>query len=197
MRLPTLLIGICLIILIPVSGFSTTSRDQEPVHSVQADFVQEKHLKILNRPIISTGTFAFQGPGSLRWEYLTPIPSILLLHNGNIRKFVKKDGNLREDRGIGLDAMQLMLGEISNWLVGRFTDNDIFTTSFPDKQTIILKPRGKSLAGLISKIELKPSEQKGVLDSVTIFEGSDSYTRMTFSNTVINKNIPDALFTGK
>ena len=165
------------------------------LRSVQADFIQEKHLKILARPIISTGSFTFQAPQSLRWEYRTPIRSILLMHGGKVRKFVERDGVLAEDKGMRLDAMQVVLAEISNWLDGRFTDNAMFTVSFPTKQTILLTPKEQGFAALISSIELKLGEQVGLLDKVIIFEGPDASTSLTFSNRIINKEIPAAVFT--
>ncbi|MHB8151026.1 MAG: outer membrane lipoprotein carrier protein LolA [Desulfobulbia bacterium] len=167
------------------------------LRSVQADFIQEKHLKILARPIVSTGSFTFQAPQSLRWEYRTPIRSILLMHGGKVRKFVEREGVLAEDKGMRLDAMQVVLAEISNWLDGRFTDNAMFTVSFPKKQTILLTPKEQGLAALISSIELKLGDQAGLLDKVIIFEGPDAFTSLTFSNRIINKEIPAAVFTNK
>lgn len=179
-------------ILAPSSAFS----DQEPIRllSIQADFVQEKHLKILVRPLVSTGTFIFQTPQSLRWEYQTPVPSILLMHGGRVKKFIKRDGQLVEDKGMRPDSMQFVLAQISNWLDGRFSDNDIFRVSFPDERTVLLTPKEQTFAGLISKIELKLADQQGVLDGVTIVEGPGAYTRMTFTNRVLNKDIPVSLF---
>lgn len=170
--------------------------EQAPVrlHSVQADFLQEKHLKILVRPIISTGTFAFQAPLSLRWEYRKPIPSILLMHGGKVKKFVERDGQLVEDSRMQLDAMQVVLAEISNWLDGRITDNEMFRVSFPDKQTILLTPKEQGLAAMISSIELKLADQSGLLDEVTIFEGPGSLTRLFFKNRILNQEIPAAQF---
>ena len=167
------------------------------LRSVQADFLQEKHLKILARPIISTGSFTFQAPQSLRWEYRTPIRSILLMHGGKVRKFVERQGVLSEDKGMRLDAMQVVLAEISNWLDGRFTDNAMFTVSFPEKQTILLTPKEQGFAALISSIELKLGDQPGLLDKVVIFEGPGSFTSLTFSDRTINQEIPTAVFTEK
>lgn len=165
------------------------------LRSVQADFSQEKHLKILARPIVSTGSFTFQAPQSLRWEYRTPIRSILLMHGGKVRKFVEREGVLAEDKGMRLDAMQIVLAEISNWLDGRFTDNAMFAVSFPKKQTILLTPKEPGLAALISSIELKLGDQAGLLDKVIIFEGPGAFTSLTFSNRIINQEIPAAVFT--
>jgi outer membrane lipoprotein-sorting protein len=195
LKFPIIILG--LFLFAPVC-FGQTA-DQEPVvlQSIQADFIQEKHLKILVRPIISNGTFIFQAPQSLRWEYRTPVPSILLMHGGRVKKFIEKDSLLVEDKGMGLDSMQVVLGEISNWLDGRFSDNDMFSVSFPDKSTVLLTPKEQALAGMISKIELKLADRKGLLDEVIIFEGPDSYTKMIFKNRALNKEIPVSVFTDK
>jgi len=178
------------------------SADQPPIpvssiHSIQADFIQEKHLKILTHPLVSKGTFTFQTPQSLRWEYQTPIPSILLMYGGKVKKFIARDGRLVEDGGMQLGAMQVVMTEISKWLDGRFSDSDMFVVTFPDKQTIVLTPRDQALAGMINRIELKVADVGGLLDSVTLFEGPDSYTKMIFKNRVLNKTIPVSLFTTK
>ena len=191
-----LLVALSFCIAIPAARAGAENKGAPvQLRSVQADFIQEKHLKILARPIISTGSFTFQAPQSLRWEYRTPIRSILLMHGGKVRKFVERDGVLAEDKGMRLDAMQVVLAEISNWLDGRFTDNAMFTVSFPKKQTILLTPKEQGFAALISSIELKLGEQVGLLDKVIIFEGPDASTSLTFSNRIINKEIPAAVFT--
>lgn len=191
-----LLAALSLCIAIPAARAGAENKGAPvQLRSVQADFIQEKHLKILARPIISTGSFTFQAPQSLRWEYRTPIRSILLMHGGKVRKFVERDGVLAEDKGMRLDAMQVVLAEISNWLDGRFTDNAMFTVSFPKKQTILLTPKEQGIAALISSIELKLGDQAGLLDKVTIFEGPDAFTSLTFSNRMINQDIPASVFT--
>lgn len=197
MKLYILPVIAVLSLFVPVFSCESSESDPAHLHSIQADFIQEKHLEILLRPIISTGTLTFQSPSSLRWEYRTPVPSILLMHDGKVKKIVERDGRLVEDKGMRLDLMQVVLVQISNWLDGRFSDNDMFKVSYSDEHTVLLTPRKQVLAGLIEKIELKLADRKGFLDGVTIFEGPESYTTMTFKNRVLNREIPAALFTGK
>ena len=187
------IVVVCLFLGIFSKGFAA---DREALHlrSIQADFIQEKHLKILARPIVSTGTFAFQAPQSLRWEYVKDIPSVLLMYDGKVKKYVQRDGKFIEDKSMGFGSMQVVLGQISEWLDGRFRDNDMFTVTFADERSVQLTPRDSAMAGLISRIELQFAEQKGLLDSVTIYEGPDSYTRMTFQNRVLNTTLPSSLF---
>lgn len=190
-----LIIGALFFLSTPAFSLEDSQEQLTKIQSIRADFTQEKHLKILARPIVSTGTFTFQAPQSLRWEYRTPIPSILLMHGGKVKKFTRQDKKLVEDRGMGLDAMQVVLTEISNWLDGRFTDNEMFRVSFPDQHTVLLTPKDQALAGLISSITLELALQKGLLESVTIFEGPGSYTAMKFTNRTLNQEIPTTLFT--
>jgi len=191
-------VGLLLLVLAPVEVKATgaaVEREKISVRSVQADFIQEKNLKILVRPILSRGRFVFQAPGNLRWEYTTPFRSVLLLYEGKIRKFTEHDGALVEEKGLRLDAMQLVLGEISGWLNGRFTDNAAFTTEIRDERTVVLSPKEEGMRSFISRIELKLADQAGLLDSVTIFEGPDSSTRLIFSHAVLNQPIARTLFT--
>ncbi|MCP3887999.1 MAG: outer membrane lipoprotein carrier protein LolA [Desulfobulbaceae bacterium] len=167
------------------------------LQSIQAHFVQEKHLKILSRPIVSTGSLTFQSPGSLRWEYLSPIRSILLMHGSKIKKFIERDGALIEEKGMRLDFMQFVLADIGSWLDGRFTENEMFEVAFAGVHTIVLTPKEEMLAGLISKIELTFATRKGLLNEVKIVEGADSYTTLTFKNRILNQEIPASIFDQK
>ena len=126
MKQPLLLCIVLVFFFMSISSVQSSEQAPVSLQSIQADFIQEKHLKILTHPLISTGTFTFQRPQSLRWEYKQPIQSILLMHGGKVKKLVERDGRLVEDKGMQLGSMQVVLTEISNWLDGRFTENKMF-----------------------------------------------------------------------
>lgn len=164
------------------------------LHSVQAEFVQEKHLKILVKPLISTGTFAFQAPHSLRWEYRSPMRSLLLMHEGRIRKLIERDGRWEPDHGAGVEAMQVVFQDLGNWLDGRFEENPMFTATRQDSRTIVLTPKEAGLRAMISQIELHLGEQEGLMERVVIAEGEAGTTELRFTGAVINREIPDRVF---
>jgi len=136
----------------------------------------------------------FQAPQSLRWEYHTPLRSIMLLHKGRMAKMVERNGRFTEENRAGISSMQIILEEISSWLDGRFTDNPMFVVDTSRARTVLLSPKEPGLQAIISRIELQLGEPDGVIDSVTIFEGADSWTKLTFSNTVLNQVIPATVF---
>jgi outer membrane lipoprotein-sorting protein len=192
-----LLLSLALATICYANEWETISRNANQLKAVQADFIQEKHLKILARPIISKGLFIFQSPDSLRWEYKSPVKSLLLMHNGKSKKYIQRNGKLVEEHGINLESMQIILQEITNWLNGHFTDNPTFNASLENDHQIVFTPKDQAISRLINRIELKLSDQPGLLDSVTIFEGAASFTKLTFTNAEINPELKSSLFTEK
>jgi hypothetical protein len=50
----------------------------------QGNFQQEKRLKILRKPLISTGTFTYHQSKGVIWKTVTPIPSLLLVNESHL-----------------------------------------------------------------------------------------------------------------
>lgn len=164
------------------------------VTAISAEFTQEKHMKILVRPLVSKGVFHFQAPRSLRWEYHSPIHSILLTHNSKTRRYIQKDGKFIEDAGARLQSMQVVLQEITRWLNGRFDENPAFSTRLEPGQKIVLRPKDKALERMIQRIEINLADRPGIIKSVIIYEANDSFTKIEFKNVILNPSLQDSLF---
>ncbi|RJP82358.1 MAG: outer membrane lipoprotein carrier protein LolA [Desulfobacteraceae bacterium] len=164
------------------------------VFSVRAEFTQEKHMKMLAKPLISTGVVLFKSPKSIRWEYFKPVQSILMMDDGRVKRFIEGEAGLVEDLGPGKEIMQFVLQEITYWLKGRFDDSPNFTTTLQSGRTITLTPKEESFSRMIERIELRLSDQPGVMESVKIIENQDTYTEYTFQNTQVNIPLDDVLF---
>jgi outer membrane lipoprotein carrier protein len=164
------------------------------ITSVKAEFVQEKHMEILAGPLVSKGVFYFKAPNSLRWEYRSPIQSILLMHAGRTKRYLKKNGTITEDTGAHLQSMQIILQDIAQWLNGRFKENPAFSASLEPDRKIVLRPKEKGLASMIQRIELILSDRPGIISAVIIYEGEKSYTRFEFKNAVLNQPLQDSIF---
>jgi outer membrane lipoprotein-sorting protein len=164
------------------------------INSVQAEFVQKKHIEILSRPLVSKGKLYFQVPRSLRWEYTSPVHSVLLMHGGNVTRYVIKDGAVTRDSSAQLQSMQIVLQEITMWMKGTFDANPGFTPQLKQGRIIVLTPKGKSMADIIQRIELKLSKEPGLIQSVMIYESKKSYTVIDFGRVTMNAALPDSLF---
>jgi outer membrane lipoprotein-sorting protein len=166
----------------------------EQTHAIQADFVQEKHLPILAKPLVSTGRLFYRRPDALRWEYETPVRSVLIIQGGKARRFVETDQGLVEEDGVRMQAMQFVIPEIGGWFEGRFQNNSLFEASLAGANTIRLVPKDEGLTNFIKRIELTMADRPGVIEQVLIYESEEAFTRMVFSNTQINPVLAPRLF---
>lgn len=164
------------------------------VFSVRAEFIQEKHMKILAKPLVSTGVMLFKSPKSVRWEYFQPVRSILMMDNGRVKRFIEGENGLVEDLGPAKEIMQFVLQEITYWLKGEFDSSSNFTTSLKGERTIVMTPKEESFLKVIERIELTLSDQPGVMDRVRIIETQDTYTEYRFQKTMVNIPLDDVLF---
>jgi outer membrane lipoprotein-sorting protein len=164
------------------------------IQSIEADFVQEKHMRILARPLISRGHFIYKTPASLRWEYSHPMQRVMLMHKGDVRRFLQSENGWVEDTANNLQSMDFVLQEISNWLNGRFDENPMFEASLASGGKIVLTPKESGMDQFIQRIEMVMADQPGIMKEVLIYESSDSFTRFKFITPKINQPLAEALF---
>jgi outer membrane lipoprotein-sorting protein len=167
----------------------------EKIVSIQADFLQEKQMPILAKPLLAHGSLAYQRPASLRWEYRQPVKSVLLLDNGAVHRFVQSNDKWREEQISGNgQMMDFMLQEIAKWLNGHFDDNPLFDVSLKSGGKIIMTPKQEGMHQFIQRIEMTMADQPGVIREVVIYESADTFTRFVFSHPRINVPIAPAEF---
>jgi outer membrane lipoprotein carrier protein len=87
-----LFLASCLSVLLPVQAQTVNqahvkqqiSKAASALKSMQCDFVQTKHLKMLNEDMVSQGKMYYQQPDRLRWEYTTPYSYTFLLNGSKV-----------------------------------------------------------------------------------------------------------------
>lgn len=164
------------------------------INSIRATFVQKKESDLLAAPVTARGQFYFKAPRSLRWEYVTPTRSVLIVNEGKASRHVVKDGRWEREGAAGLQSIQFVLQEISLWVKGRFGDNPEFSPEILPGRVILLTPKKASMKRYVAGIELKLSNRPGVISSVTIHEGGASRTVISFTDVRLNAAIEERLF---
>ena len=165
------------------------------IQSVKAEFVQERHLQILKDPLVSEGRFFYLASGSLRWEYLSPLQSVMLQKGDNVQLYHFSEGAWKQDMAQGVEARRMVLAEMSQWLQGRFEESKIFSHVYsPGPPGRILLTPKEGINRFILGIEIVLSEKPGVIDRVEIAEPGGYGLRIVFRNVEINSNLPSELF---
>jgi outer membrane lipoprotein-sorting protein len=174
--------------------FAALRKSAPDIKSIKADFVQEKHLRILARPIVSQGRLYFKAPGSIRWEYLSPARTLTLMSKRGTTVYLQVEKKWVVDKTQS-DARGIVMEEINNWLTGRFQENSAFTTVYKQgtSPSVTLTPK-EQVKNFISLIVLKLSPTTGMVEQIEISEGQGNSSRITFKNEKLNVELPDSLF---
>jgi len=177
-------------------SFEQLRKDSADIQTIQASFVQKKFMKILTKPLVSEGRFYYVTPDSFRWEYLKPLRSVVIVHKGETRRYTASGGKMIEDKSGGAQAMKIVLSEVTGWMSGKFDQNPSFTATLKEgtNTLITLSPAGKSMTGMIEKIEITISKKAATVKSVKIIESANAATRIDFTNVEINKVISSSVF---
>jgi outer membrane lipoprotein-sorting protein len=165
------------------------------INSFSCNFTQVKHLAIFPRPVKFSGRLSLVRPDKLRWQFLQPLPSVIVL-NGNQGLKCEGEGPVRK---FSLDrdpVMRLVAEQLWAWTSGSYRElRDDFDFSLLPGPVLVFSPVRKDTASFISKIKvafdpdfLQPLE-------VEISEPGDDRTVIYFSDYQRNLDLNDELFT--
>jgi outer membrane lipoprotein-sorting protein len=165
------------------------------IRTLKADFSQNKHLKFLKAPLISKGRLYYSAPDFLRWEYVSPIKSVILKDGDKARVYQFLEGAWKADVIQGVEVRNMIFSEINNWLKGRFTEGSLLSASYSSGPPIrVTLTPGDELRNFLDRIELIFSDKPGIIKSVTLIEPDGAHTRIEFTHVQINAPIPTEIF---
>lgn len=164
-------------------------------HTIDADFVQEKKVDILENIIISKGKFLFKQKNSLRLEYTSPSYYLVIMAAG---KMLIKDGDKKTKiDGKGSKMFSQIQNVMSGVLGGQMTDNKDFKYELYKGETnykIRLFPQTGAIKDLLKEVEFTTNKTTLKALSMTMFERSGDVTVMKFKNVKMNVPIDDKVF---
>jgi len=164
-------------------------------NSIESNFIQEKHLWMLNEVIVSEGIFLFKKQNSVRWQYDTPIEYTIAIHDG---KFTIVSNDKVNEFDIDSNPM---FREINSMIVtairGDFIDNPDFKSQFLENETQYLAqltPEISQVESMLSSIEIYFNKQSMEVEKVIFNEPGDDFTSIIFTDKKVNTDIPDNRF---
>lgn len=163
--------------------------------TIVSNFAQYKHLSFLNNDIKTEGHLVFKAPDAIRWEYTSPYQYVAIFKNNTIK--IDDDGNKSQ---INLNASKLFksLNQlIINSVKGNmFNPNEFSITYFKIDTAYLVKfvPKDENVRQFISVFELQFDSSSYDVTEVKMIEPSEDYTKIVFSNKMLNTKVDDAIF---
>ena len=162
--------------------------------TISSDFVQYKHLGFLDNDIETSGKLAFKTPDIVKWEYVKPFKYSVLFKNEKL--FINDEGN-KSDIDIGSNKMFKQLNKlIINSVKGDLFNEDEFNIYYyktENNSLVYFNPKDQKFVKYIKTFHITFNENGDVIE-VKMIEPSEDYTRIVFTNKVLNQTIDEAVF---
>lgn len=194
------LLLVCFMLLQIFSVNAQTSQDAiiekinttvSKIQTMQCDFVQTKHMKMLNNKLVSTGCMKYQQSDKLRWEYKTPYTYVFILNGTKV--YLTKDSR-KDVIDIKQNKVFKSIAEIMmNSVVGKcLTNNTEFKVSIAqtgNQYVATLIPQKKELKQMYNKIILYFGVSNCLMQQVEMIEKNGDKTTIELKNLELNKPV--------
>lgn len=169
------------------------------MRTLQCDFVQTKHVKMLNENMVSRGRMFYMRNDRLRWEYNTPYAYTFIL-NGD--KVLLNNGNTKRNDVIDVNKNKVFK-EISRIMVSSvvgscLTDDKTFKTTVTTSGAewiATLVPVRKDIKQMFDKVILHFDKKRKVVTKIEMTERNGDKTTIVLQNIRTNENISANMFT--
>jgi outer membrane lipoprotein-sorting protein len=191
-----------LVLLFAVSGVAaadelTTRLESasKDLQTLSGEFTQRNKLKLFKQELKSRGRFYFQRPRKIRWEYLDPDPSTLIL-DGNVAT-LRTPGAAPQVFDLARDAtMRAVFDQLVTWLgPGSLAQANADYDTVTQNSTLILTPKtGSPVAKAFSRIELRIDPKTLLIRSILLTEKNGDEKEITFTKVARNATLPKDAF---
>lgn len=166
------------------------------IKTMQCDFVQTKHLKMLNDNMVSKGRMYYQQSDRLRWEYISPYTYTFII---NKDKVLLKNNRRNDVIDVNKNKIFKEIARIMmNSVVGNcLNDDKDFKSSISvvrGEWVAVLQPQRRELKQMFQKIVLHFSQNQAIVTRVELIEKNGDKTEIELKNIRKNETINSNIF---
>ncbi|MBW1719827.1 MAG: outer membrane lipoprotein carrier protein LolA [Deltaproteobacteria bacterium] len=166
------------------------------VKTLNCTLKQERHLAIFARPVIFLGRMALEKPDKLRWEFTSPIASVLIFNGA---EGLKCSGNTEPQRFNLLTdpVMQMVSKQIWTWVNGSYAtlQEQYRMVLLEPGPCLVLTANDPKIARAISSVKISFNPDSLQPTTVRIQEPGGDHTIISFSDFILNQPLDQSLFT--
>ncbi|WP_053978224.1 LolA family protein [Mangrovimonas xylaniphaga] len=163
-------------------------------NSIVSDFTQYKHMDFLSEDIVTKGNMAFKSPDLLKWAYEEPFKYQVIFKNETL--YIDDEGK-KSNVDLGSNKMFKELNAlIVKSVKGDMFDDQAFDISYfkvDHHDEVYFAPKDTRFSKFIKTFQITFNEQGDVVQ-VKMVEPSGDYTKIVFSNKVLNAPLDDKMF---
>jgi len=167
----------------------------DQVRSFSSAFVQERKLALFNEPVIFHGSLTVVRPDRLRWEFTSPVPSVLIFSGERGIRCNADAPPVNFDLGSD-PIMRTVAEQLWLWLGGDYSRlESLYLMEKSGPSSLKITPKEEAVAKFISTITITFNKTNRQPEKVEIAEPGGDSTVISFDSYVLNGKTPDILFT--
>lgn len=172
---------------------------QDDFHSVSADFMQTRALRVLRDPVATPGRLWFSAPDTMRWELGTPAKTIVLRKGDGLLIVLpaKKTAERHAAAGAGrqMGGVAMMRFPLAKDLADFQRQFDVLALTTADNRCRVeAAPRDPQARKFLATMKLDFDTANGHLLAFEMTMRDGSSMRSEFSNVRVNQKIDRAVF---
>ena len=164
--------------------------------TMQCDFVQTKHLKMLNNDFVSHGKMYYQQSNKLRWEYTSPYSYTFILNNDQVLLKNKQRNDLIDIKQNKLfrEIVRIMMSSVVGNCLADDKNYKVSIATIGNEWVATLLPQRKDMKQMFRKLVLHFNAKKSVVNTVELFDKNGEKTIIELKNIRTNETITSNMF---
>lgn len=166
------------------------------LQTLQCDFVQTKHLKMLNDKLVSHGKMYYKKSDKLRWEYTTPYHYIFILNGSRVLLKNEKRNDIIDvnQNKVFKEIARLMMNSVVGKSLSDSRDFSSKISSSNSELIATLTPMRKDLKQMFKQISLYFSQSTSLVYKVILVEKNGDKTVIELKNPKKNEPVNTNVF---
>ncbi|AMB81404.1 hypothetical protein AV641_21150 [Pseudomonas fragi] len=156
---------------------------------IHGDFIQEKHLRALPKPLISTGTFVLAKDHGLLWQLKTPLQQDYRITAQGIARRNGSEWQMLPGKSAGAEQNRLFLAVLQGDSSGLQRDFELQLQGEASHWQLTLTPRSVLLKQIFTRINIDGGE---LVQRIELQETQGDSTLLKLQNSVSNQPLSDA-----
>jgi outer membrane lipoprotein carrier protein len=164
--------------------------------TMQCDFVQTKHLKMLNNDFVSHGKMYYQQSNKLRWEYTSPYSYTFILNNDQVLLKNKQRNDLIDVKQNKLfrEIVRIMMSSVVGNCLADDKNYKVSIATIGNEWVATLLPQRKDMKQMFQKLVLHFNAKKSVVNTVELYDKNGEKTIIELKNIRTNETITSNMF---
>ena len=163
------------------------------MQTMQCRFVQQKALSMLAEPMVSEGKLCYVSPDRMRWEYIKPYSSALIVNGDRIVKVTDGVEEKLDSKSSRMyqGLVSIIMGSASG---KKMFDTSLFDVTLYDDDTFWkaeMNPKRRDMKRMFSQLVFRFSKETQVISQVDFVDTSGDVTSIRFTDIKLNEAVEE------